>query len=647
MPEFAWTPTPRLIQSSRLQRFINQHGLDSLEGLRRKAIEEPAWFWDAVVKDLGIVWRTPYSQVLDSFQGPAWPRWFVGGRLNIVESCLDRWAASQPGKPALIWEGEEGERRSLTYQDLLGSVCRLANGLSSLGIREGDAVGIYLPMIPETAIALFAIARVGAIAVPLFSGFAAPAIVSRLNDAKAKALITADGFFRRGQVVDTKQIADRVAADVPTLQSTIVVRRAKNSVNWDARRDVDWSRLLGDQTATFPAAIVPADHPLMILYTSGTTGRPKGILHIHTGFPIKAAQDMAHGFDLRSSDILYWVTDIGWMMGPWQLLGAALHGATSFLYDGALDYPKPQRLFELIECHRPSVLGISPTLIRSLMRFGAVVIEGRDLSSLRILGSTGEPWNPESWNWFFKNVGKGKLPIINYSGGTEISGGIVIGNLLTPMKPCSFGGPPPGMAADVVDENAQPVRGKIGELVVRQPWVGQAHGFWNDPQRYLDTYWSRWKDLWVHGDLARIDEDGLWYIEGRSDDTIKVAGKRVGPAEVESALAAHPAILESAAVGIPDPIKGESLVIFSVLRPTVEANDKLKEELKERVAEELGKAMKPAGIIFVRDLPKTRNAKIMRRVVRAVYLGKDPGDLTSLENPAILEEIRKLAAMST
>jgi acetyl-CoA synthetase len=352
---------------------------------------------------------------------------------------------------------------------------------------------------------------------------------------------------------------------------------------------------------------------------------------------------MAFGTDLHPGEVIYWITDMGWMMGPWELFGMTLLGGTMVLYDGALDYPGPDRLWALAERHRVSVLGVSPTLIRSLMRHGEEPVRRHDLSSLRILGSTGEPWNPESWRWLFEAAGGGRVPIINYSGGTETSGGLVVGNVLTPIKPCAFAGPPPGIAADVVDELGRPVRNEVGELVVRAPWIGMTRGFWRDPERYEQTYWSRFPGVWVHGDWAAIDADGLWYILGRADDTIKVAGKRLGPAEVESVLVEHPAVLESAAIGVPDDLKGQALVCFCVLRPGHEPGAALAADLSALVAVRLGKPLRPKAVEFVADLPKTRNAKVMRRVIRAAYLGDAPGDLSALENPGAVDAIRAVA----
>jgi acetyl-CoA synthetase len=378
----------------------------------------------------------------------------------------------------------------------------------------------------------------------------------------------------------------------------------------------------------------------MLIYTSGTTGKPKGAVHTHCGFPVKAAQDLQHGFDMRADDTMFWITDLGWMMGPWELLGATLLGATFVLYDGALDYPTCNRVWQLVEEHRVSILGISPTLVRMLMRAPDSAPGAHNLSSLRVLGSTGEPWNPDPWWWLFDTIGKRKLPIINYSGGTEISGGIISGNVLTPMKPCAFAGPLPGMAADVVDAQGRPVRGAVGELVIRAPWIGMCRGFWKDPDRYFATYWSRFPDVWVHGDWALVDEDDQWFIFGRSDDTLKIAGKRVGPAEVESALVAHPAVAEAAAVGVPDPIKGERLVCVCVLTAGANAGATLEQELKEWVRNAMGAALKPDAIVFLDQLPKTRNGKVMRRVIRAVYAGEDPGDLSALDNAGVLDQLR-------
>jgi acetyl-CoA synthetase len=646
--EIAWQPTPEYVERSRLKRFMDRHGIASVAELMRRSTQDLEWFWNAVMEDLDIQFNEPYSKILDTTPGIPWARWCVGAKMNIVHNCLDKWVGeATEHRLALRWEGEDGRTRLLTYGDLYREVNRLANALRELGLKKGDVVGIYMPMVPEIAVALFAIVKIGALVLPLFSGFGPDALSTRLADAEAKAILTCDGFYRRGQIVPMKSLADSAIARVPTIRHTVVWRQLGLEVPWTAGRDHWWDEVAEGQAQRAATEATDAEDPLMIIYTSGTTGKPKGAVHAHCGFPVKAAQDMVHGLDVHESDTVYWVTDMGWMMGPWEVFGTTLLGATMVFYDGALDYPGPDRLWSLVERHKVTILGVSPTLVRALMRHGDQPVEGHRLSTLRILASTGEPWNPEPWRWLFEKVGQKRLPIINYSGGTEVSGGIVMGNVLTPIKPCSFAGPLPGMAADVVDDQGRSVRNQVGELVVRQPWIGMTRGFWKDPDRYIQTYWSRFPDVWVHGDWAAVDQDGLWYILGRSDDTLKVAGKRVGPAEIESILVSHPAVSEAAAIGIPDPIRGEAVICFCVLKTGQQGDPLLAEELREKVAHSLGKPLKPEVVRFVSDLPKTRNAKVMRRVVRAAYLNQEAGDLSALENPDAVEEIRRATVAGT
>jgi acetyl-CoA synthetase len=636
----AWRPTPEQIAHSRLSAFMKKHGLISLDELMVKSTTDLEWFWRAVLDDLGIEFYQPYSRIIDLSPGIERPSWCVGGRMNIVHNCLEKWVGTPTEhRPALHWEGEEGTTRTLTYAELLREVNHAAGGLRALGVKPGDRVALFMPMCPELIAAFFAVIKIGGIVLPLFSGYGAEAVTTRLQDASVKVLITADGFWRRGQAVRMKDVADVAVAAAPAVEHVIVAKRIGVDVTMGSR-DLRWTDLLADRPDTCATERTGADDPLMIIYTSGTTGRPKGALHSHCGFPIKTAQDMVHCFDVHDGETMYWVSDMGWMMGPWEVLGMTLLGGTFVLYDGALDFPAPDRLWSIVERHRVNILGVSPTLIRALMKHGEDPVRAHDLTSLRILGSTGEPWNPEPWKWFFDVVGGGRLPIINYSGGTEVSGGLVSGNVLTPLKPAAFAGPPPGIAADVVDDQGRPVRNQVGELIVRAPWIGMTRGFWNDSERYKQTYWSRFPDVWVHGDWAAIDEDGLWYILGRSDDTIKIAGKRLGPAEVESVLVDDPAVLEAAAIGVPDEMKGQALVCFVVLRPGSSPGAELVSRLTSLVIDRLGKPLKPKAIEFVRDLPKTRNAKVMRRVIRSAYLGEAPGDLSSLENPQAVDEIR-------
>jgi acetyl-CoA synthetase len=650
--EFVWYPSPELIAQSNLQRFIEKHGLGSYDELMLRSTTDIPWFWDIVLRDLDVQFYKPYSQIVDLSDGKPWAHWCVDGEMNIVHNMLDKYAGTPTdARIAIKSEIEDSTARKLTYKELRDEVNEMAAALRSLGLGKGDAIGVFMPMVPEIVVAMLAIIKIGGIFLPLFSGFGAAAIVSRLKDADARVLFTADGTYRRGKFCAMKPIADEAAAQIPTLKHLIVLKQSR-----------EWS-IENVGAASVPRPWPPkgashieestertsAEDPMMIIYTSGTTGKPKGAVHTHCGFPIKSAQDMWQGLDLHPDETLFWMTDMGWMMGPWEVFGTLLLGATMMLYDGAPDFPEPDRVWSLVDRHKVTALGVSPTLIRALRRHGDEIVHRHDLSSLRKFASTGEPWNPDPWMWLFQNVGRGKLPIINYSGGTEISGGIVMGNVLTPMKPCAFSGPLPGMAADVVDENGKSVRGKVGELVIREPWIGMTRGFWRNPQRYIDSYWSRWPDVWVHGDWAAIDDDRLWYILGRSDDTIKIAGKRLGPAEVESILVAHPQVSEAAAIGVPDPIKGEALVCFCVLRkgangdvdPSTALRTSLAAELKGNVSRDLGKALAPRDVLFVSDIPKTRNAKVMRRVVRSAYLGEKLGDTSALENPGSLNEIQQ------
>ncbi|PYM00955.1 MAG: AMP-dependent synthetase [Verrucomicrobia bacterium] len=614
--------------------------------MRRSTTDIP-WFWDMVLRDLGIEFYKLYEKVVDLSEGKATPQWCVGGEMNIVHNLLDKYAGTPVDKKiAITSETEDGKSRRLTYAELRAEVNKMAAALRSLGLGKGDAIGVFMPMVPEIVIAMLAIIKIGGIFLPLFSGFGASAIVSRLKDADAKALFTADGTSRRGKFCAMQPIAEEAAGQVPTLKHLIVLMKSSEWVVAAAAAGGRTEEPLPLRTAaaTTKTERTSAEDVMMLIYTSGTTGRPKGAVHTHCGFPIKAAQDMWHGLDLHGDETLFWLTDMGWMMGPWLVFGTLVLGATMMLYDGAPDFPEPDRLWKLCANHGVTALGVSPTLIRALRKYGDEIVNRHDLTRLRKFASTGEPWNPDPWLWLFRVVGREKLPIINYSGGTEISGGILMGNVLTPMKPCAFSGPLPGMAADVVDENGKSIRGRVGELVIREPWIGMTRGFWQDPQRYLDTYWSRWPDVWVHGDWATIDDDGLWYILGRSDDTIKIAGKRVGPAEVESILVAHAQVSEAAAVGVPDSIKGEALVCFCVLKNGENASADVAQELKQSVARDLGKALAPREIIFVADIPKTRNAKVMRRIVRAAYLGEKLGDTSALENPSAIDAITSAGA---
>ena len=638
--DIIWRPSPEVIERARMTKFMRGHGLASIEALQRRSVSEQEWYWDAVSKDLGFRWMAPYTRVLDTSRGIAWPRWFEGGLMNLSDNCVDRHVDEGRGEqPAIIWESEDGQVRTWTYRELSRDVNRLANVLTRLGVRAGDAVGLFLPMTGEAAIAIMAICRIGAIYSPSFSGYGAQAVAARLEDCDAKVLICADGFPRRGQTVKMKEVADEAAALAPSITHLLVLKRLGREVPWTPGRDVWWHEAVERESSECPALPVGADRPACITYTSGTTGKPKGVVLTQGGLQLKIGHDAAYFFDLGHEDRFFWLTDMGWVMGTILILGGLCNGATLVLFEGTPDYPKPDRLWAVADRHRVTVMGLSPTAVRALMPYGADWPRQHDLPHLRIFGSTGEPWNPEPYRWVFEQVGRGRVPIINYSGGTEISGGIVTSFPIAPIKPCSFNGPCPGIAADVYGEDGRPVRGQVGELVITRPFPGMTAGFWKEPDRYIETYWSRWKDVWVHGDWAYIDEDGFWFVTGRSDDTLKIAGKRVGPAEVESVLVSHPAVAEAAAIGVPHEIKGEAVVCFAVLRPGIEAGEPLRAEISDLVARQMGKALKPERVLFAAELPKTRSAKIMRRVIRATHLGKDPGDLSSLDNPGGIRAI--------
>ncbi|GAB5520201.1 MAG: AMP-binding protein [Rhodothermales bacterium] len=638
----AYRPDPDTLAQSNLQRFMDRHEIASYDDLLQRATDDIAWFWDAAIDDLGIEFTRPYTQVVDLSDGPEFPRWCVNGEMNIVHNLLDKWQTTEVAqRTALIWEGEEGMVKTFTYVDLHREVGRCANALKALGLGRGDAVGLYMPMTPELIVAFLAIIKMGGVILPLFSGYGPSAVATRLRDGHARALFTSDGFFRRGKPIAMKPTADEALADCPTVEHVIVHRRTSmDDVPWTEGRDHWWSDFIAGHDHEAETVRTSAEDVMMLIYTSGTTGRPKGAVHTHCGFPIKGAQDMYHSMDLKPGEVMYWMSDMGWMMGPWLVFGTLTIGATMVIYDGAPDFPDVSRLWSMVERHQITHLGLSPVLIRALMPHGTVPLEQHDLSSLRAVGSTGSPWDPASWRWCFDQVLGGTKPILNYSGGTEISGGILCGNLFTPLKPCAFSGPVPGMDADVVNAEGEPVRGEVGELIIRQPWIGMTRGFWGDRERYLDSYWRTLPEVWVHGDFAAIDADGLWYILGRSDDTIKVAGKRLGPAEVEALLNKHDAVTESAAIGVPHDVKGEEVVAFCVLRAGTDASDDLRAELQRLVTAELGKPLKPRAILFATALPKTRNAKVMRRLIRATYLDQPLGDTSSLEHPDTIDAIR-------
>jgi len=619
--EVVWSPSEEVFERSNVVRLMRRHGIEDYRTLVQRSIDDPEWFWPAAIEDMGIEFFEPWEQVVDASRGPEWATWFTGGKLNVAWNCVHRWAAGPlAATEAAIGLGEDGSRRSLTFAELSHEVVKLAEALLRLGVEPGDRVALYLPMSPEVAVASHACAHIGAVQVPVFSGFAAPAVAQRLQDSEAKVAITATVSSRRGRPVPMLEILEEARREAPGLEHVVVA---------------PWDDLTADCPGLTETLPVDSEHPYLLTYTSGTTGKPKGVVHVHGGFLVSIARETCYQADARPGDVIHFATDMGWIMGPWTVVGGGAMGATIVFAEGAPDWPH-DRLWRLIEQEEVSILGCSPTLIRALIPNGD---PRADLSSLRLMLTTGEPWNPDPYMWLHERVGGGRCPIINASGGTEIGACFLSPSVAMPIKACSLGFASLGMAMDVVDDEGRSLAGtgEVGELVCRKPFPGMTRGFWRDRERFLDTYWRRFPGVWTHGDWASVDADGYWFLHGRSDDTLNIAGKRIGPAEIESAVVAHPAVAEAAAVGVPHDVKGEVIWVFCVVSPGLDTPDP--EDLRALVAADLGKAFAPERIVFVSGLPKTRSAKIVRRAVRATALGRDPGDMTSVENPEVLDEI--------
>jgi len=623
--EVVWRPDAATIEHANATRLLRRAGAGGWHDLVRRSWEDPAWFWALAVDDMGLEFSQPWTQVRDDSRGPEWTTWFVGGRVSIAHNCVHRWATSRPDEIAAVGLGEDGSRRQMTFAEMSRDVTRLAELLADLGVGVGDRVAVYLPMAPEVAVASHAIAHLGAIQVPIFSGFAAPAVAQRLQASEAKVVITQAESSRRGKTVPLAEVLDEATASAPSVEHVVLA-----PFELDA------------YPGELPALEVDSETPYLLTYTSGTTGKPKGVVHVQGGFLVSIAREVCYQADVHAGDVVHFATDMGWIMGPWTVVGAGALGATIVFAEGAPDWPH-DRLWQTVEREHVTSLGLSPTLVRALIPHGD---PSADLSSLRTFVTTGEPWNPEPYRWLFETVGGSRVPVINCSGGTEVGACFLSSVPVEPIKACSLGGPALGMAMDVVDAEGRSLvgTGEVGELVCRKPFPGMTRGFWRDPQKYLDTYWSRLPGVWVHGDWASVDEEGFWFLHGRSDDTLNIAGKRVGPAELESAAVGHPAVREAAAIGVPHELKGETAWIFCCLVPGHEASPELAASIAGAVAAELGRAFAPGRVLFVDALPKTRSAKIVRRAVRAKALGQDPGDLSSLENPESLEAIEAAVA---
>ncbi|RKD89302.1 AMP-binding protein [Halopiger aswanensis] len=653
-------PSQEFVESTNVWEFMQTYDIadydelierttTEIEGVEESGVE---WFWDELVEYLDIEFYEEYAKVRDDTAGPQFTDWFPEGTINIAHNALDRHAAidnERRNKVACIWEGEDGEIREVTFHELHRQANQVANALAERGVETGDTVGLYMPMVPEVISILYGCFKIGAVAVPIFSGFGVDATATRLEDPACSVLFTGDGFRRRGDPVTLKGTADKAIEEADTNVESVIVyeRLGASEESGDVTapmtegRDEWWVDAVESQSDEYDTKELPSDQESMLLYSSGTTGKPKGIVHTHAGAQIQCAKELHFGFDLKPGDRFFWVSDIGWMMGPWTLIGNHTFGGTVFMYEGAPDYPDPDRFWEMIDRHKLTQFGISPTAIRALRKQGDEWLEGHDLSSLRLLGSTGEPWDPESWQWFYENVGNGETPIINISGGTEICGCFLMPMPIQSLKPCTLGGPGLGMDIDIVDSEGNSVKedNKRGYLVARDSCPSMTKSLWSGDERYLDEYWSTWDDLWDHGDWAQKDEDGFWFLHGRADDALNVAGRKVGPAEVEGAAIEHEVVNQAAAVGVPDDTTGTAVVLYVVVEGGIKESDELREEIRELVGEAHGKPFRPREVLFVDEFPKTQSGKIIRRAVEATYTGEDFGDLSSIENPEALEEI--------
>jgi acetyl-CoA synthetase len=620
------------------------HALVTDRSLYEEADRDPEGFWARQAREL-VTWFDDFETVCE--WNLPFAKWFVGGTLNIAYNCLDRHVEAGRGdRVAYHWEGEPGDTRTYTYAELMTEVCRFANVLKSLGVKKGDRVNIYLPMIPELPVAMLACARIGAPHSVVFGGFSADALSDRINDAEAKVLITADGGWRRGAAVPLKANADLALADTPSIEHVVVVRRTEADVDMKDGRDRWYHDLMADASAECPPEKMEAEDLLYLLYTSGTTAKPKGIMHTTGGYLTQTAFTHKYVFDLHPETDVYWcAADIGWVTGhSYIVYGPLANGATSVIYEGTPDTPEKDRLWSIVERYRVSILYTAPTAIRTFMKWGVKWPEGRDLSSLRLLGSVGEPINPEAWMWYHTHIGGGRCPVVDTWWQTE-TGAIMISPLpgVTKLKPGSATFPLPGIGAEVVDDQGQKVEQGGGYLTLTRPWPAMLRGIYGDPERYRETYWSRFDGRYFAGDGARVDDDGCFWLMGRVDDVMNISGHRVSTTEVESALVDHPTVAEAAVVGAKDETTGQAIIAFVTLKADAEHDREHGEALREHVAKKIGRFGRPKTIIFTDDLPKTRSGKIMRRLLRDVAEGRDLGDTTTLADATVVEEIKRRA----
>ena len=640
MSDFEFVPTKNQVEESNIFRFMQKHGLTSLSELSKKAKDELEWFWQEVDKDIGIIWDSSYSQILDSSNGIAHSKWFVGGKTNIYKSTVEKFVKRTPDKIAYHFVSEDGTTSKITYQELDNKVSKLANGLKSLGIKKGDVVAIYLPMIEEAILAILASAKIGAVQTVIFSGYSTESLHIRLQDCNAKILFVSDGFYRKGKPISQKETMQK-AIENTHVEKTIVVKYKGVDKYDNSKNFMHYDELTESQSSDCNTEIMDSEDPLFILYTSGTTGKPKGVVHVHGGFSVFAGHQAAYLIDLQAQDVLFWPADIGWITGlVWNVYGLLIMGASSVIYDGALDFPKSDRVWRILSDYNATIFGISPTATRLFKKNNEEPLKNFSLDKIKNIPTTGEPLDEDSWWWLFEKVGNKKIPIMNLSGGTEIGGAMLSVFPGMKLKPSTVGIPVPGMNLDVVDDDGNSVKSKNGYLVIRSPWPGMTRGLLNDNKRFIETYWSRFEDIWFHGDYVFVDEDNLWYMRGRTDDVINVSGHRMSTAEIEHTVISHEKISDAASIAIPDEITGEAIVVFFVADNKDDSD--LEQLVSDFISEKIGKVSKPKFVFQLSDLPKTRTGKIMRRLLKSKLLGQELGDLSSLENPQILDEVPKI-----
>jgi len=619
---------------------MKKHNISSFEELSKKSIEDLEWFWESVDKDIGIVWDVPYEKTLDVSSGIAWPKWFVGGKTNIYKSTVEKFAKKNPQKTAYCFESEDGIKSKISYSELDYKVSKLANGLTKLGVKKGDVIAIYLPMIEEAILAILAASKIGAVQTVIFSGYSSESLHTRLKDCNAKILIISDGFYRKGKPISQKQSAETATIGT-NVEKTIVVPYKGVDDHVESEKIIFYDGLIKSQNSQCLTESMDSEDPLFILYTSGTTGKPKGVVHTHGGFSVFAGHQAAYLIDTNENDTLLWPADVGWITGlVWNVYGLLMVGASAVIYDGALDFPTTDRVWTMLSEYHATIFGISPTAVRLFKKNNVEPLKSFQLDKIKNIPTTGEPLDEDSWWWLYEKVGNKRIPIMNLSGGTEVGGAMISVFPGMKLKPSTVGVPVPGMNLDVFDDAGNSIRNQDGYLVIKSPWPAMTRGLLNDDGRYLKTYWSRFENVWFHGDYVYVDEDNLWYMHGRTDDVINVSGHRMSTAEIEHAIISHPKISDAASIAISDDLTGEAIVVFFVAGDSSDKN--LESVVSDYVSEKIGKIARPKHVFQLSDLPKTRTGKIMRRLLKSKLLGDELGDLSSLENPHVLDEIRRM-----